>query len=198
MGKKIYTQEMKNFLFKNNQGRSLKELTILFNEHFGTSFSCSQIRNFRRNHKLDSGLTGRFKKGSVPYNKGKKLPNMAPNDGQFKKGNKPPNYLPVGTINTTTDGYLKKKIADPNVWKLLHVELWEEYNGPVPDGHVIIFLDGDKSNVTLSNLACVTKSDMAQLNLNRLLQSGAEVAKVGIGMVQLKRKVKEITNGKFI
>lgn len=195
MGKRIYTDEMKAFIFENNFGHSAKELAEMLNERFGTSITNVQIRSFRQNNKLNSGLNGRFEKGKVPYNKGKKYPNMPPNSGQFKKGSKPNSYHPVGTINMTTDGYLKVKVADPNVWERVHLQVWREHFGPVPEGCVIVFLDGDKTNVDISNLACITRADLAQMNKNRYFDSDAETTKAALGMVQLQRKVKEIING---
>lgn len=56
-------------------------------------------------------------------------------------------------------------------------------------------LDGDKTNVDISNLACVNRSDIAQMNKNRYFDSDPETTKAAIGLVQLQRKVKEITNG---
>lgn len=195
MGKKIYTDEMKVFIFENYKGKTSQEVADLVNKHFGTSFTALQMKRFRGNNKLNSGLTGHFKKGLIPHNKGKKFPNMPPNSGQFQKGNKPPNWVPVGTIRYTTDGYPKRKIAEPNVWEYCHRAEWEKYNGPIPSGHSVVFLDGDKTNVDISNLACVNRSDIAQMNKNRYFDSDPETTKAAIGLVQLQRKVKEITNG---
>ncbi|MGC4386948.1 HNH endonuclease signature motif containing protein, partial [Streptococcus suis] len=85
--------------------------------------------------------------------------------------------------------------ADPNVWERVHLLVWREHHGPVPEGHIIVFLDGDKTNVDISNLACVNRSDIAQMNKNRYFDSDPETTKAAIGLVQLQRKVKEITNG---
>ncbi|NQI84051.1 hypothetical protein HO589_01640 [Streptococcus suis] len=59
-------------------------------------------------------------------------------------------------------------------------------------------MDGDKTNVDISNLACVTRADLAQMNKNRYFDNDADTTKAAIGMVQLRRKVKEITNGNTI
>ena len=67
-----------------------------------------------KNHKISSGLTGRFEKGHVPYNKGKKFPGTG-NKAAFKKGNIPVNKMKVGEDAISSDGYVKTKIADPNV-----------------------------------------------------------------------------------
>ncbi|HFI0135047.1 TPA: HNH endonuclease signature motif containing protein [Streptococcus suis] len=198
MGKRVYTSEMKQFILENNNGRTAKELAALLNEKFGTSITNVQIRSFRQNNNLVSGLTGRFEKGQVPHNKGKKYPNMPPNSGQFQKGNRPHGYQPLGTISYTTDGYPKRKIAEPDRWEYCHRAEWERHNGPIPKGHSVVFLDGDKTNWNISNLACVTRADLAQMNKNRYFDNDADTTKAAIGMVKLQRKVKEITNGNTI
>lgn len=43
--------------------------------------------------------------------------------------------------------------------KRLHVYIWEQYNGPVPKGHVIHHLDENKRNNDISNLVCISRSD---------------------------------------
>jgi len=105
-----YTEEQVGFLLENIKGRSYQELVNLFNDYFGVKLKLSQIKNFIGNRKLNSGLDGRFKKGNVPANKGKRGGGWEPT--QFKKGNVPHNYKPVGS-EKICDGYVWVKIADP-------------------------------------------------------------------------------------
>ncbi len=63
-------------------------------------------------------------------------------------------------------GYLIKKVAinsGRKDWIQVHVIVWEKENGPVPDGHIVIFKDGNRSNFDISNLECISKRE----NLNR-------------------------------
>ncbi|MGC6553280.1 HNH endonuclease signature motif containing protein [Streptococcus sp. VTCC 12905] len=117
---------------------------------------------------------------------------MPPNSGQFKKGSKPPNWVPVGTIRYTTDGYPKRKIAEPNIWEHCHRSEWEKYNGPIPKGHSIVFLNGDKTNWDISNLACLSKNEVARMNQDGLFASDADFTRVGIGYTKLKNKIIEV------
>ena len=99
------------------------------------------------------GAARRFTKGLVPWNKGLKgLPSpgrMA--QTQFKTGNRPENWLPIGSLRTTPDGYQQKKITDtgypPVDWKAVHVLLWEEHHGPVAINLCVCFKDGNKSHM---------------------------------------------------
>ena len=44
-------------------------------------------------------------------------------------------------------------VASPN--KKLHRIIWEEANGPIPDGHIIHHRDGDKTNNDIANLELI-------------------------------------------
>lgn len=104
-----------------------------------------------------NGNAGRFKKGMTPANKGKPMPaaTRAKLTTCFKKGNIPHNSLPVGSERTDTDGYLFVKIAMPDVWIAKHHMEFEE----VPDGHKVIFLDGNKRNFNKENLMVVSNAE---------------------------------------
>lgn len=188
---KLLTKEQHDYLVSIQKNKTSRDVANEMNQKFGLSLTEKQIKSYRRNNNLNSGLTGRFEKGRVPYNKGKKLPNMPPNSGQFKKGNKPPNYVPVGTINYTTDGYPKEKIGEPNKWVLKHRKVWEEHHGPIPKGYSVCFLDRDKNNYDISNLILLSNEELARMNQNNYFSSDPELTKLGAGITKLSRKIKQ-------
>ena len=188
---KLLTKEQHDYLVSIQKNKTSRDVANKMNQKFGLSLTEKQIKSYRGNNNLNSGLTGRFEKGRVPYNKGKKLPNMPENSGQFKKGNKPPNYLPVGTINFTTDGYPKEKIADPNKWVLKHRKVWEDNFGPIPEGYSVCFLDGDKTNYDISNLILLSNEELARMNQNNYFSTDPELTKLGAGITKLSRKIKQ-------
>lgn len=188
---KLLNKEQHDYFTENQQGKTAQEIANEMNEKFCLSLTVQQVKSYRANNNLTSGLTGRFEKGQIPFNKGKKFPNRPPNSGYFKKGNKPPNYLPVGTINFTTDGYPKEKIADPNKWVLKHRKVWEDNFGPIPEGHSVCFLDGDKSNYDISNLILLSNEELARMNQNNYFSSDPELTKLGAGITKLSRKIKQ-------
>lgn len=189
---RLLTDEQHDYLVKIQVGKTAKELAQLLNNRYGLSLTQQQLKNYRKNHSLHSGLTGHFSKGHVPFNKGKKFPNMAPNSGQFQKGNKPSNYVPIGTIRYTTDGYPRIKVADPNEWEYLHRQEWEKYHGPIPKGHSVVFLDGDRTNWDISNLACLSRNEVARMNQNHYFTSNPNLTSAGIGVVKVNNKLKEL------
>lgn len=46
--------------------------------------------------------------------------------------------------------------------KRLHVAIWERANGPVPHGHIVHHLDGDRLNNQIENLMPMTRADHAR------------------------------------
>lgn len=69
---------------------------------------------------------------------------------------------PVGSERKDYDGFYKVKVgvdeSGKPIWKRKHIVIWEEANGPIPEGYVIMFKDGDRSNLDLDNLVCVPRS----------------------------------------
>jgi hypothetical protein len=116
----------------------------------------------------------------VPFNKGMKG-HCAPGSekGWFKKGNIPTKYRPVGSERIIFNGYVQVKIADPKKWKSKHAVIWEKANGEIPKGSVVIFADGNKRNFKLSNLLCVTRNELYQMNRLGMISPDAELTKAG-------------------
>lgn len=160
-----YIPEQRDFIKNNAAGRGNAELTDLFNARFGTDLPVEKIKRFKANHKVSSGLTGRFEKGHVPANKGKKGLSQGGVETQFKKGHKPHNYVPVGSERVNGDDYVDIKIADPNKWRGKHLIVWEQHHVcSVPKGHVVIFGDGNRRNFNPDNLILVTRGQLAIMN----------------------------------
>lgn len=186
MSRGLFPPEVREFIASHNWGRSALELTELLNTQFGVSYTVGQIMNYRSRNHLVSGRTGRFEKGHTPYNKGMKVGRRPGSEAtMFKKGNRPVSTAPVGTEIVTRDGYLRRKVAEPNVWQSVHVLNWEAVHGPVPEGYVLLFKDRDSSNCELSNLMLVTRSELARLNQRHLISSDPALTEVGLGIVKL-------------
>ncbi|VPH27016.1 Uncharacterised protein [Streptococcus pneumoniae] len=63
-------------LCQSKKNKISRDVANEMNLKFGLSLTEKQIKSYRRNNNLHSGLTGRFEKGQTPHNKGKKYPNM--------------------------------------------------------------------------------------------------------------------------
>jgi hypothetical protein len=118
---------------------------------------------------FDSGKSHRFKKGHEPHNKGRSMPTRGRQaESQFRKECVPHNQAKIGAIVKTPSGYLKQKIAytkPPRFgWVFMHVALWEQHNGPVPSGHIIVFKNGKKDDLRIENLECISRKENMRRN----------------------------------
>ncbi len=118
--------------------------------------------------KGDRGVSQRFPKGSVPWNKGMKGLQTGGKATQFKPGQKPNNWLPVGSYRFSKEGYPQPKVTDtgdpPRYWLAVHIILWTEVHGPVPDGYALKFKDGNKQNIDLENIELISRREPMALN----------------------------------
>lgn len=195
MGFMKYTDEMREFIMTNYKGIYSQELADRFNDRFGTQVTASQMNSYRKNHHLVTGLGGKFPKGNVPANKGKKMPPEIYEKCKgtmFKKGQLPVNYRPVGSERFDKNGYIEVKVKDPRTWKHKHRAVWEKEHGSVPNGHALIFLDGDKTNCELSNLKLVKRSELLIMNRYHLFQESAELNEAAANLA----KVMDVTRKK--
>jgi HNH endonuclease len=125
------------------------------------------------------GAAFRFRPGQTPANKGMRRPGWAPGrmaSTQFKKGQRSRNYLPIGTIRTDSDGYLRRKIADglggfggTKTWEFVHRRVWEDAHGPIPKGHRLWWKDRNHGNCALENLELLSDAEhMARTTIHNL------------------------------
>lgn len=85
---------------------------------------------------------------------------------QFKPGNMPPTLVPVGT-ESMSKGYMRVKVAEPNVWRQRSHIAWEEANGKsLPDGWIVCHKDGDPLNDEPGNLVALSRGK----HLKRILE----------------------------
>jgi len=169
---RIFTEEQARFIRYKYKGKSLAEITVLFNHRFGTRKTEAQIKAFTGNRHITSGRTGHFPRGHRPWNTGTKGLTGA-NKMSFKKGNAPPNRKPLWAERVCSkDGFILMKVPErdphtgfPTRYKHKHVYVWEQAHGPVPEGMVVAFIDGEKSHWELENLMLISRAEL--LNLNR-------------------------------
>lgn len=201
---KAYPRGMYAYIRDNSWGVSSKEMAEKVNEIFGTDFTPGMIKQFRQRHGIKSGVTGWFRKGRSPGNKGKKLeeylgPERAAKVKErlratmFKKGDRPMNEMPVGTITVNSEGYkIRKRQMEGTQWERwepLHRAVWEEHNGPIPEGMCITFKDGDRLNCDISNLMMVSRGEMAVSALHqggRICTPGVPLQEAQVALARLK------------
>lgn len=199
-----YTEEEHEFMQEFVPGHSYKEIKEAFETRFGRKTPKSFPKCYIGNNKLNTGRTGRFEKGRAPMNKGKKMPTHLYEKAKhtmFKPGMKPNNTVPIGTEVMMSDGYTYVKVDDiPKVkkkvnWTPKHKLIYEENYGPIPKGHVVIFLDGNRQNFNPDNLQAVSRGTLARLNQNGMIYQDAELTKVGVNIAKLISKMTEAKKG---
>lgn len=203
-----YPQGMYEYIRNNSWGVSSKEMAERCNEKFGTNWTPTGMKQFRQRHGIKSGVTGWYQKGHPPGTKGKTLEEICKYDpeklarvrsGQFKKNHIPHNHVPVGTV-TVVQGDKLIKVRETGEqwerWRYLSRVVWEEHNGPIPEGMCISFKDGDNMNCDISNLMMITKSESAAMTGYKLRSEDPDLTMAGLGMVRLKQKAEKIRKGR--
>lgn len=126
------------------------------------------------------GRRSQFKKGQASWNKGTHfVAGGRSAETRFKKGQKSHTCNPIGHERISKDGYLERKITDTGVtrvdYQFVHRLIWLEAGNSIPPGHIVIFKDGNKSNLVISNLECISQQE--NMSRNSYHQYGPEVAK---------------------
>lgn len=198
-----YTQEEKDFLREFVSGHSHKEITEEFNRRFKQNISVSQIKGSIKRYGLNTGRTGRFEKGQIPHNKGTHPPTVGRmGETQFKKGHAPHNTKPLGYERISKDGYIEVKVCEKpdkskgeKFFKAKHRIVWEQVHGKIPKGHNIVFLDGDKLNCDISNLALVNRAEHLAMTRLKLRTDVSKFTETGVLIARAEvlknKKIKE-------
>ena len=114
-----------------------------------------------------SGAKTRFQAGHKSHNKGQKMSKdmyERVKVSMFKKGNEPHNMKYDGHERLDPkDGYIYIRLSKGK-YVLKHRLVWEQHNGPIPKGNIIIFKDKNKYNLNIDNLQMITKRENMQRN----------------------------------
>lgn len=197
---RIMSQEMHQFMVDNAGGLSNIALTELVNTHFGTNLVLKQIKAYKKNHHISSGLDGRFIKGQKAHNKGVKMSEEVYKKAagtMFKKGHMPSNHRPVGSERIDNkDGYILIKTKEPRTWKLKHRVIWEQHYGPIPEGKCLIFLNGDKKDVRIENLILIDRKVNTRMNQSGLRFNDPDSTRAAVNVAELMSTVGEVKRRK--
>ena len=199
---------MFEYIRDNSWGVSSKEMAERVNELFGTDFTPSRMKVFRAKWHVRSGITGWYQKGHTPGTKGKTLEEICGHDPeklarvrqtQFKPGRRPENEKPIGTIVINKDGYkIRKKQMEGEQWErweFLHRAVWEEHNGPVPEGMIVSFKDSDRLNCDIDNLMLISRGEASALTRLNYRFDDPDLTMAALGVVRLRQPAKKIRKG---
>jgi hypothetical protein len=152
------------------------ELAAAFREQFGREdVRTMHLHALCKRKGWATGRNGCFAPGQTPFNKGAKMP-FNPNSAatRFKKGNLPHNTHYLGHERVSKEGYVEISVAEANPhtgyerrYVLKHRHLWEQANGPLPDGMCLKCLDGDRANTDPANWEAIPRAILPRLNGGR-------------------------------
>lgn len=135
--------EMERWMLDHDHGQRTDELRREWRERWGFDLSRGQVNLFRASHGTQTRRDHR--------------------------GGRHP--APLYTEREGKDGYVVIKVRERAMvpmskdnWVLKHVWVWEQANGPLPEGHVVYFADGDKRNFSPENLVAVPQRVVALIN----------------------------------
>ena len=191
-------------------GNSYKEITRMMNEKFGTTRTEKGVSSTIKRFELKNGIDARFQKNHDSFNKGVPMASwMSPESmerikaTQFQrggKGQKRGRDRKPGEERVSKGGYIEVRLdhhkrvwnydnghVASRWWEFKHVLIWEEHHKQkVPDGHVVIFTDGNNRNFDIDNLILVSRNELLKLNQNKLIFKGnTELTKTGINIAKL-------------
>lgn len=216
MGGVRWTEEHIKLLTEHYPKMDMEELCKLLNRdisalyHKAGKLGLKRLENPGRNNLLIYGVASRFKKGSVPFNKGTKGLTTA-NKSSFKKGHVPHNMRNHGKP------YMTSRVRDngrvENIWfiglgdgvRVPYIRfLWESTHGKLDKNIIVTFVDGvvlDRVPV-IEDLKIITRAE------NAIRNSGAEhltdnfvkgtLKRQGIpnpepGLIKLKKQYLKVT-----
>lgn len=106
-------------------------------------------------------------------------------------GTMPHNHVPVGTERARS-GYVEIKVAEPAAWKPKQVHIWEQANGPLLGGMVVVFRDANNRNFQLGNLEAVSKAEV--MSRNTINRYPPELQGLAIQLGKMKKRITEVEN----
>lgn len=187
-----YNYEEVKWLQANAPTMGRMELTAAFNAQFGMNKSTTAIASFvNRRGWIRKGVTGRFQNGHKPWNKGT-VGKMQANSGSFQKGH---------LLNTAADGDERERTMNGYTYMYRRVDgkfipraraVWQQENGNIPDGAVIVHIDNDRLNDSIENLMLVTKGEVLELSKMGYMSLEGEMKIAAFELVKLLNKIREI------
>ena len=109
---------------------------------------------------------------------------MTFNSRSFRKGNSSKSK-PVGSVRVDHRGFVWIKCEDLT-WRQKHLLAWEQSGRSKPEGSVIAFLDGDRSNCDIDNLMAVSRRELARMNRRPKQLGTPDMRKAAIQIARLE------------
>lgn len=164
-----FTQEQREFIFKNYKGITTYELANKFNQFFHTNFRRKKFRNFMINRHLCNNV-----------------------DTTFKKDKGHPNYKPIGYEREYNHGGYDEIMVkiDNCKYDTKRRVIYEKYYGEIPKDCIITFLDGNRKNYDINNLIAIPKTIHFTMSMNNYYFNNKKLTELGLLIANLKCKIR--------
>lgn len=150
-----WTDEIKAYLYTRRREPSSAIIDDL-NEKFGTSFSIHALISARTTYRLC----------------------------EYRNSPRPTHARPIGS-EQIKKGYIRVKVAQPDVWKFKHVFIWEKaHNDTVNRYETVVFLDGNNRNFSIDNLYKLTRREILRMNSKGLFSHDPEETLLHIALIK--------------
>lgn len=176
--KSSYTPEQITFLSEHVEGTKYPVLAEMFNARFGCNKTAQTIKSVCRYKGLHNGIDPRFRAGFTPKNR---FPVWTCQHGERTQ--------PIGYEYVNVRGFTIVKIAEPNQWRAKHIVIWEEKNGPLPKGNVVLFANGNRQDFRLDNLIMLTSSEWSYLRMQGKLSDNEDANRAAILIAKVTARV---------
>ena len=167
-----WTEEERRFLIENNDSCTLPELTERFNQEFGLNLGygavtqqCQFYLGLRRGENT-------FQAAEVPAG-----------TERIKNGGK------YGFVKVKMPGAVRGHHRE--AWRKKADVIWEDLHGPLPEGGVVVHLDGNHMNFDPDNLYCINRKIQAVMSSNQWWTDSKEHTLTAIKWCELYYAMKE-------
>ena len=198
-----WTPDLVDWLRRERPTGTLQQITDRLNARFGTRFSTHAVNGACTRLSIRSERDTRFKPGARPWNHKQRIKQQPGSmRTQFQPGTRICR-VPIGSYRQDPKGYWKLKVSDTapagysrRDWRYVHHLTYIAHHGPIPRGHIVIFLDGDNTNcLDPDNLICIDRHTHAMTNQMSEPSDAPEIrrlvihtAKVRAALAKAKRR----------
>lgn len=173
-----YTDEQKAFIIQHGPHLTTEELCEALNTHFGCDHSAQSIRTTAKR-------LGVYKTKKT-ISRSKKHPLYKIGDSRIING-----YEYVKTSESVKGFY--------NQWERKGPLVWKRYNGEIPNGYHIVYLNGNTLDSSTENLACISNvisARMANGHGKSFWNENPEITKTGLLVCELDETINKFNTKK--
>jgi len=164
---KAYSEELVQFIENNRLKHNINKLCEMIYKKFDKEITPKTLRKYFYRHNLT------YKK-------------------QLCRRWNATNSKPIGTESEPDQNGLVRIKINEKQWVYKQRYIYEQHYGKIPKGYKVVFLNGDKTDYSIENLAIAPNKDVLFVYGQELNSKDAEVTKLGLQVARLINKTKEL------